>query len=163
MLNYFKLSLHFLHIKIKRARTRRLHYFCFYFSDFKQTFSTLKVQTHETCQHQGEVQLQPEAEERHHSPSQVTDSLERMLAGAGLMQGTTAPCNLPREACVGTLPCTAEEGTVLIFYLLESCTICSNRKSTMHQIWCYAEQRDMSPTTQNCCFKTQFCHFYSQH
>lgn len=116
MLNYFKLSLFFfLHIKFQRARTRRLQYFCFYFSDFKQTSSTLKVQTHETYQHQGQVQLQPEAGKRCHSPSQVTDSWECMLAGAGPMLGTANPSDLPREACVWTLPCTAGEGTVLIF------------------------------------------------
>lgn len=43
-----------------------------------------------------------------------------------------------------------EKVLYLYFYLLEGCTICSNRKSTIRQIRCYAEQRrDISLTTQN--------------
>jgi len=96
MLNYFKISLFFfLHTKIKRARTIRLQYFCLYFSDFKQTFSTLKVQTHETYQHQGDAQLQPKAGERCHSPSQVAPQLRVDTGRSGADTGHRSPLQPP--------------------------------------------------------------------
>lgn len=74
MLNVFKISLHLLHIKIKRERTRRLEHFGFSFCHFKMTFSTLRKETYEMYQPRGEansLRHQAEAGKRCHSPSQV--------------------------------------------------------------------------------------------
>lgn len=87
MLNYFKISLHFLHIKIKSARTRKLEYFCFHYCHF-ELFSTLRdVSTPKR------VQLQAEAGERCHSPSQVIFQLGGHTGSTG--EGTGHPLQPP--------------------------------------------------------------------
>lgn len=139
MLNYFKTSLNFLHIKRKRARTRNLEYFGFYFGHFKLTFSTLGEETHEIQQHRGEANSRLKQGKGTTVPAKSSDSWEGTLAALGLTQST--PWSLPHEPWIWALPSTAGEGPVLRFRLLKSCATHSNRKPTMHQICCCAEQR----------------------
>lgn len=89
-LNHFKISLHLLHIKIKSARTRRLKNFWFYFYHFELTLSTLRDSRAVSTPRR--VQLQAEAGERCHSPSQVIWQLGEHTDSTGA--GTEHPLPL---------------------------------------------------------------------
>lgn len=135
MLNHSKISLHFLHIKTKRERTRRLEYFGFYFCHFKMAFSTLREGTHEMYQHGGEASSRLKQGKGATVPAKSFDSWE------GTGADTEHPLQPPSRTRNLTLPRTAGEGPVLRFYPPKSCATHSNRKSTMHQICRCAEQR----------------------